>query len=112
MSLLRRLGQDQSELEMSALLAADTNEKLQYQRGRISALLWFADLPQRVATAMKESYDRADRADADAKRPADYSAHWGSPYFESEWGRRPSGHRTSPIGSGTASAEPGGTLTG
>jgi hypothetical protein len=112
MSVLRHLGQDQSEIEVSALLAADTNEKLHYQRGRISALLWFADLPQRVALAMKESYDRADSVAAERDRPADYSAHWGSPNFASEWGRRPSGLRTSPTGSGNASAEPGGTLTG
>jgi hypothetical protein len=112
MSVLRHLGQDQSEIEVAALLAADSNEKLHYQRGRISALLWFADLPQRVATAMKESYQRDDRDAARTAEPADYSAHWGSPNFASEWGRRPAVRHTSPIGSGTASDEPGGTLTG
>ena len=118
MSLLRRLGQDQSEIELNNLLAADSAEKMQYCRGRISALLYFADLPQRVATALKESYDRADRANTDEQRPADHSTHWGSPYFWDRpddadlWSRRPSGHRTSPTSSGIASAEPGGTLTG
>lgn len=112
MQIFRRLLEAQAEVETGNLLAADSAEKLQYQRGRITALLWIADLPQRVATATKEHYDRTDRERAERDAPADHSAFWGSPYFASEWGRRPAVHRTSPTGSGTASDEPGGTLTG
>ena len=112
MRIFRRLLESQAEVETGNLLAADSAEKLQYQRGRITALLWIADLPQRVATATKDYYDRTDSDLAERDKPADISPFWGSPNFASEWGRRPAVRHTSPTGSGTASDEPGGTLTG
>lgn len=112
MQIFRRLLESQAEVETGNLLAADSAEKLQYQRGRITALLWIADLPQRVATATKDHYDRTDRDLAERDKPADTTAFWGSPYYVDQWGRRPAVRHTSPIGSGTASDEPGGTLSG
>jgi hypothetical protein len=101
--------EDQAELEAAALLRAETVEQLNYQRGRIAALLFIADLPQRVATHLQEYYDRADSAKRDADRAPDLSGHWGSPLFTDFWDRRPTDRRDAYTGSGSASVEPGGS---
>jgi hypothetical protein len=95
----------QAETETAALLEAKSVEELNYLRGRISALLYVADLPQRVATTYEEYYKRDDAKRADATRPADITGHWGSPNYHSLWERSPADRRDAP-NSGTASVEP------
>jgi hypothetical protein len=91
--LFRKLLEDQAELETAALLRAETPEQLNYLRGRIAALLHIADLPQRVATTLKEHYDRADAKRAADERPPDISGHWGSPNYADLWDRVPADRR-------------------
>ena len=107
--LFRKLLEAQAEVETAALLEAKSVEELNYLRGRISALLHIADLPQRVATTYQEHYTRDDAKRADATRPPDLTGHWGSPNFTDLWDRSPADRRTA-YGSGTASVEPSGTL--
>ncbi len=99
----------QAELETAALLEAKTVEELNFQRGRITALLFIADLPQRVATSLKEHYDRADADHARATASPDLTGHWGSPLFTDQWSRRPADRRSAYGPSGSASAEPDGS---
>lgn len=107
--LFRRLLEAQAENETANLLAASTVEELNFLRGRISALLYIADLPQRVATANKEYYDRTDADRARANAAPDLTGHWGSPNFTDQWSRRPADRRDA-FGNGTASVEPGGSF--
>jgi hypothetical protein len=99
----------QAENETASLLAASTVEELNFLRGRISALLFIADLPQRVANANKEHYDRTDADYARANAAPDLTGHWGSPNFADQWDRRPADRRDA-FGSGSASVEPGGSF--
>jgi hypothetical protein len=99
----------QAEVETGALLEAKSVEELNYLRGRISALLFIAELPQRVATTYQESFNRDDAKRADATRPADITSHWGSPHFTDLWDRSPADRHTAFGHSGLASVEPSGS---
>jgi len=92
--LLRRLLEDQAEIETGALLRAASTDEVHFLRGRITALLDLANLPQRVALANKEYHDRAERERAQRDLDPDLTPFWGSPNFTDVWRRRPADRRS------------------